>query len=241
MIIEPRLYYDTVSKVFSIDSTHNSVELFKAHYRENLKCGRNEFIQDQYRVIIQTNFYPKALQRQYIYVNIYINDILILPLSLAYRPNVRWWCYNLIENIYFSEYKTHSGNVSIYPKEPSTIVKQGDNINWEEILLIVCEICNNYKEWISNEVSSFVDKVEKLSHLDWRICSMAISMIRIYDELVPEIIPMYQPLLDCKVLDAMNAFWKYVKQDKASNTEMKQLMEKGEVIWHYIQNYKLKN
>ena len=46
MVQEPRLYYDTVSKVFSIDSTQNSVELFKAHYREGLKCGRDEFIQN---------------------------------------------------------------------------------------------------------------------------------------------------------------------------------------------------
>ena len=236
---EHRLYYDSVLKNFSTAPTDNSIEVFKTHHREGLANGHDEIMCDLFKVVIQTNFYPKSPQRQYIIADIYINDVLLLPLSFAYRPNVKWWMYDLRENIYFTEYKRHCGKVDIYPKGPSTFVLLKDEINWAKLLSEICDICNHYKEWLSNEVELLVNSAMTLPQINWRTCSMLISMIRAYDKIAPDIIPLYHPVMDDMVLDAMTEFWENTKRRKVSNIEIKHLIEEGDLIWQYIKDYKL--
>ncbi len=69
---------------------------------------------------------------------------------------------------------------------------------------------------------------------------MLISMIRAYDKIAPDIIPLYHPVMDDKVLDAMTEFWKYAKRNKVAVIEINHLMEEGNLIWQYIKDYKLK-
>ena len=233
---ELQLYYNKTSREFTIIPSVNTIKIYDTHNREGFVNGRDEFVQDQFRFVIQSNFYPKSPKRQYVSVNIYINEVLLLPLSMSYRPNIKWWRYNLIENIFFSEYNRHSGKVIVYPKAPSTIVQLTDDINWEVLLLGICDICNNYREWISNEVNIIANKIAELPHLDWRRISEVISMMRIYDKIAPDIITSYHPLLDNIVLDAMKEFCEHIKNN-TFETERQQFLKKGEVIWQYIKDY----
>ena len=68
---------------------------------------------------------------------------------------------------------------------------------------------------------------------------MLISMIRAYDKIAPDIIPLYHPVMDDMVLDAMTEFWENTKRRKVSNIEIKHLIEEGDLIWQYIKDYKL--
>ena len=146
-----KLYYDVDTHIFSITSTNNCV--FETHQREGCANGKDIILQPPFQIEIGTNFYPKASNREYIYVNIYINGVLLLPVSKAWRK-VSSQKTGIIKDIFIEEWGNNIGVVNCYPKSPSTIVllrkhTKGEELCWYDVLSSICQICNNYRTWIS--------------------------------------------------------------------------------------------
>lgn len=236
-----KLYYDVDTHIFSITSTNNCV--FETHQREGLANGGDIILQPPFRIEVKTNFYPKAPNREYIYVNIYINDILLLPVSKAWR-NVSSHNMDIAKDIFIEEWGNNTGVVNCYPQSPSTIVllrkyMKGEELCWYDVLSSICQICNNCRTWITNEVEMFVNETKKRQNIHWRRLSSAISLIRTYDILVPELNEIYRPVFDSKVLSAVQSMCKSIEQMQISEEPSQNRIPQQEanVLWKYLTDY----
>lgn len=77
------LYYDNQTKQFSLKETDSNEIVFDTHDRIGWSNGKDEFTCDIFRFETRTNFYPKARHQEYIWINVYVHDVLLLPISLA--------------------------------------------------------------------------------------------------------------------------------------------------------------
>ncbi len=240
------LYYDEHSQVFSLAPTSENKVVFETHNREGWDNGKNEIMQDYFRIEIQTNFYPKALHREYIYVNIYINNILLLPISKAWRKVVSQNS-SIIKDIFIEEWGNNIGVVSCYPKSPSTIVllrkrAKGNEFNWFEVLSSICHICNNYEKWIEKEVVEFVTKMQKCEKVYWRRLASAILLLRTYDTIVPNLSVVYRPTFDIKVLSAVQCLCSRIERTLTNeySSQNKIPRQEANVLWKYLTDYLIK-
>jgi len=236
-----KLYYDGETQNFSISPTNNCV--FETHHREGLVNGKDIILQPPFRIEIGTNFYSKAPKREYIYVNIYINDILLLPVSKAWR-NVSSHNMDIAKDIFIEEWGNNIGVVKCYPQSPSTIVftrknTKAEEFCWYEVLSSVCQICNNYEKWIKQEVEDFVVETQKRKEIYWRRLSSAISVIRMYDDLVPELNEIYWPVFNSKVLFALHSMCKSIEKMQINEEPSQNRIPRQEanVLWKYITDY----
>ena len=78
------LYYDKQAQKFSMKKTESNEAVFETSNTIGWTNGHDQFSCDIFRFQIHTNFYPQAPHQEYILIDIFINDILLLPISLAY-------------------------------------------------------------------------------------------------------------------------------------------------------------
>ena len=73
----------------------------------------------------------------------------------------------------------------------------------------------------------------------WRRLSSAISVIRTYDILVPELNEIYRPVFDSKVLFALQSMCKSIEQMQISEEPSQNRIPRQEanVLWKYITDY----
>lgn len=238
-----KLYYNARTKKFSLFQTSENKVVFETHYREGKDKGKDDIKQDTFRIEVRTNFWPQAPQREYIYVNIYINNILLLPISKAWRK-VSYYKINVIYDVFIEEWGNNIGVVNCYPTTPSTIVllrkrAKGKEFNWFEVLSSICHICNNYEKWIEQEVEEFVIEMQKREKVYWRRLVSAISVIRTYDTLVPEIKNIYRPIFDYRVIDGIRTICDNLEKVQMDKSMSKTYLIKTEanILWAYLNDY----
>lgn len=238
-----KLYYDARSQKFSLFQTDENKVVFETHNRKGLNNGKDEIEQDSFRIEIRTNFWPQAPDREYIYVNIYINNILLLPISKAWRK-VASQKLDIAADIFIEEWGNNIGVVDIYPKSPATIVLlrkkiKEERFTWDEILSSICQICNDYKGWIKNEVSIFIEEMQKRQRTHWRRISSALSIIRTYDDIVPEIKDIYRPFFDLKVIECLQNACFEIEQRLLSDNIFKTAFsgQDANILWKYANDY----
>ena len=228
------LYYCHDNKKFVLNSDGFCEPLFTTHNREGKAKGHDEFVIGKYRIVIETNFYPKNKSREYIRVNIYVNGIQLLPISLA--------CRLADVNYHFSEHEISfvefgTGNNKGIP--PFTIVQCNPNIDWDILLQMICTICNDYEQWVIEQTLLLEEELENHQMHSFVHIATFIRIVRKYDQLIPNFNDVYTPFLNKYCFSAMKNLLDYVSSTKACEILCKR--DDGDYIWAYIKDFWLTN
>lgn len=232
------LYYDYAKKKFTVRNTATSEIVFETYERDErigFSKGSNHVIKKgDIEIIIHTNFYPKSPKREYIYANILVNGILLLPISMACRKAVVQYHFSN-HSIAFLQYG--AGNNE--RMEPKTILQRGGDINWENLLCEICKICNDYKGWIIKETKLLISSLSEHKKTNLMDIATLLELTRVYESIVPEIIPIYREYVDLHCIKVMKDVIDYIEKGNLDNLNKKAKKEQGDIIWTYIKDFKL--
>ena len=238
-----KLYFDNLNNEFSLKETETNECVFETYERDERigwKAGTNPIIKKgPFEILIGTNFYPKAPHREYISIIITVNGIRLLPLSMAVRKADVYYQFSK-KDLTINQY----GIKNYSERNPATIVQIGDSINWGKALEEICWICNNYKEWILKESGLLIAKLCETICTSHITISSLLELVRVYDELIPEIIPIYRKFADLYCLDALRSVIDFIGRTCENNTRLNHNDKEakamsGDIIWQYIKDYYL--
>lgn len=228
-----RLYYDTALQKFSFIPNSNSENVFDACERGLHANLEDNFEQDSFRITMRT-ISTKAPKRRYVYVDIYINGVLLLPLSLSCRKAYIYYHFGKHE-IIFQQW----GAGQTKQRTAHTIMQKDENINWSILLSQICRICNNYEVWIVQETEQLTVLLENNKKNKYWDIATFIELVRIYEGLVPGIIPVIHTFVDKYCLNAMKNLIDSTAKHKMKIKDMQHKTKCGDIIWNYIKDYLL--
>lgn len=232
------LYYDNAKEVFTMHKTESCETVFESYEREErigYRNGVNQPIKKgDIEINISTNFYPSSPKREYISVRITVNGVRLLPLSMACRKASRLYHFNK-HQIAFLQYGA-GNNIG---RTPVTILKRGEDISWERVLKEICVICNNYRKWIISETKSLIMNLSKHTKADFGNISTLLGLVRTYETIVPDIIPVYREYVDPHCFEAMANILHYINEHQLDNLSKVARREQGDIVWTYIKDYYL--
>ena len=212
------LYYDTKTQKFGTEKSESSECVFETYdkydtSRIGWKKGINPPIKKgNLKLVIATNFWPENVSCEFFHANIYINDVLLLPLSKCYSG---------------------SGSASTTPK--NTIAKNHDNFEWTSFLSEVCEICNHTDAWLNDELEKLLVKLShESSNFEKQIS--VLKTIRLFDGFNPYYEKKYRTHFDSLLFDANNVC---PELEKVFNENNENSIDIFDTIWNYIKDYKL--
>ena len=226
-----KLYYDSESHEFSLTSSNKNEVVCDANQREidvEIKDDDKGFI---FRIRTRTTS-KKAPKREYVYVDIYINDVLLLPLSLS--------CRKAYIHYHFGEYEIifqQWGAGQTKNRSAHTIMQKDENINWYILLSQICDICNNYESWIVQEIERLIVLLETNNRNKFWDISTFIELTRRYEGIVPSIIPVIHNFVDKYCLDSMKKIVDFIADHKMQVTDIQHKKKCGDIIWNYIKDY----
>lgn len=232
------LYYDTNTQLFSLSGNGENEIVFETYPREE-RVGRRKGVNPpieigHFKIDIKTNFYPKSKECEYIAINVFVDGVKLLPISMAFRKaDVIYYIGKY--NISFQQY----GSGKNKGKEPATIVLLKGQADWNIALHTLCDICNNYAEWIEKEMIHLIASM--ISHKKTGFCEVSefIELVRVYDKIAPSIIPVYRQFIDSRCVEAMKDLLEYIASHKMSEIDRDKKVRHGNALWQYIKDNKL--
>lgn len=235
-----KLYYDSREEKFSLMPTDTNKVVFESHNRIGWVAGRTLPIKcGLFEIQISSNIYPMFPHREYLCVDVYVKGVLLLPISKACRLRCSQYALGQHE-IAFTQFG--SGNNA--DKSPHTVV-QLNPLDWLKLLVDTRNICNNYQEWLLKEAKDLINSVDRNRLNNEVYITELISIVRNYDELVPEIIPVYRQFIDKRCIDCFTkmAYWLSDVLPNLTEDEKKKQkrfrLKEGDVLWKYIKDYRL--
>lgn len=232
------LYYDNAKQSFTLHKTKTCETVFETYEREE-RIGWSKGVNPPIKkgnveIIIGTNFYPSSPKREYIGVRITVNGVLLLPLSMTCRKASKNYHFSK-RQIAFLQYGPGNND----GREPMTIMKRGDEISWESVLYEICEICNNYQRWIIKETQLLIATLSEHTKARFWNISTLLELVRTYESIVPDIIPVYREYVDSYCFEAMTNILDCIKQQQKDNLNKSAKRKQGDIIWEYIKDYYL--
>ena len=235
------LYYDYQTKQFSLKETGSNEVVFDTHDRIGWSNGKDEFTCGIFRFEIRTNFYPTARHQEYIWINVFVHGVLLLPISLA-AYNGRLDKKNISIAQYGKDnYRLYGGGYLL----PHTVVLSnrdqswGSNYDyvWIGALATVRDICNNYKDWMLREIQELISKSGIGLEKDTYRLHTLLELTENWSLVCPEVARHLQPLVGNYCLDRMAALIQKIQMldgttDREANVQT--LVKNGDLYWNYI-------
>ena len=234
------LYYDNTNNSFSLNKTSTCECVFETYDRNKRvgwKKGHNPIIKKgPYEISIKTNFYTTYPTREKLIVNIVVNGVLLLPLSKACRKAAILYHFNK-HQIAFLQYG--AGNNA--GRVPATIVQLRDKISWKDAIEDICNICNNYQNWIVSETEMLLSSLVEHKKTSFNDIATLLDLVQVYDKIVPSIIPVYKDFIDSRGIEAMQELLDYIKT-RVNDNNLKEddknaKKRNGDIIWKYIKDF----
>lgn len=225
-----KLYYGNESHEFSLVPSNKNEVVYDANQGGKdikIKDGDNHV----FRVRIRTTS-TKAPKREYVYVDIYINNVLLLPLSLSCRKADTRYPFREFDIIFQQWGAGQTKNRSAH-----TIMQKDEEISWDVLLSQICEICNNYESWIIHEVNQLIVLLETNNENKFWDISTFIELTRRYEDIVPSIIPVIHKFVDKYCFEAMKKIVDFTAEHKMQNKDIQHKIKCGDIIWNYIKDY----
>lgn len=208
------LYYDKDKHLFGTEITKTneckfmSYEGVAEHIGWKEKYNKTCISEGNIKIIIHTNFYPERVIREWFRAYIYVNDVLLRPLSQ---------CYNL-------------GKVS---KPGITIEMTHEDFDWGTFLEEICDICNHSDAWLNNELEKLLAKLpQDTSNFVEQIG--VLKQLREYDSMNHYYVEKYRSHFDPILFNIENV---KPQLDCVFNEGEPSSVEMFDVIWNYIKNY----
>ena len=214
------LFYDENSHQFSTKKTSTNECVFlsydgseKEHKGWKKNPDETTISKGNIKIIIKTNFCPERVKHKFFYANIYINDILIRPISHC-------------------SYK--QGNVSV-PNH--TVEMTHENFDWDVFLKEVCNICNHIDAWLIHELESLLANLPNdNSYLAEQV--KILKLLRNYDSLNDFYVEKYRPHFDFLLFNIDNVR-PYLESILSNGLQSSK--DTFDTIWSYIKDYSSTN
>ena len=237
-----KLYYNKETKQFSLKETATSESVYETHQRIGEASGVDEFSCDFFRFQIHTNFYPKASHREYIWINVFVHDVLLLPISFAYDNSK--FAKRLISRKQYGFGNDRFYKVGI--RSPHTVVLCNLNQSWgtdyEYIWTMALaearDICNNYQNWMLQETQKLISNIELIGPVQKPYyLSVLLELIDGWYKACPQINTLCQPVLNDYCFGKMSSLILQIKElDKSSTSQdrIQNFVRNGDLYWNYI-------
>ena len=236
------LYYDHQTKQFSLKETGSNEVVFDTHERIGRANGKDEFSCDFFRFEIRTNFYPEASHQEYIWINVYVNDVLLLPISKATEKG-------RLDKKFISKAQYGKDNYRLYGGGyllPHTVVMSNRDNSWHSnydhawifALAEARDICNNYQSWMLCETKKLISDLSTsdLGKDPFQLHTL-LELTENWPLVCPEVVGLLQPLVGNYCFDRMaTLIQKILILDETTDGKAKiqKLVENGDLYWNYI-------
>lgn len=235
------LYYDKQTKQFSLKETDSNEVVFDTHNRIGWSNGKDEFTCDIFRFEIRTNFYPTARHQEYIWINVFVHDVLLLPVSLA--------AYNgRLDKKFISRAQYGKDNYRLFGggiMPPRTVVMSNRDQSWStnydrvwiNALVTVRDICNNYKDWMLREIQKLISNSGIGLEKDTYRLHTLLELTENWSLVSLEVAQHLQPFVSNYCFDKMASLVQKIQMlDEATDgsANAQKLVENGDLYWSYI-------
>jgi hypothetical protein len=112
-------------------------------------------------------------------------------------------------------------------------------IDWSDFLLSICQICNDYQKWMTNETIQLITKMKNAKNIHWCRLASVVSLLREYDDLVPNIKDKYRPFLDNRVVGGLHRICDdlLILQNDKETLQKEFSKHKANILWKYANDY----
>ena len=171
---------------------------------------------------------------QWLWIDIYVQDILLLPISKSCRKADKHYKFSEHEIAFLQYGAGHNAE-----NTPHTYMQARKHINWDEALNSIVTVCNNYEDWIVHETKELLSSlIDHEKNKFWDIATL-IDLARRYECIAPSIIPVYREFVDKYCFQAMNELLTYVESNQLDDINKNRKTICGDTIWNYIRDYHL--
>lgn len=232
------LYYDKTSQKLAMIKNDSNELVFES----DIVIGRRRF-QDIncgcFCIKSWTNFYPRAPHREYIWIDIFVNDAFFLPISDA--------CANGKFDKRRLPHTDWKDNINPFHSIICTNQNQSWNGNYEYELVHAFakarDFCNDYQEKMLHEVQILTSYFEayNMEEKPYYLYSL-LELTDNWYKANPKIAKLLQPLLDKYCYDHMALLINKMQNiDDPSNAEMNiaNLLKNGDLYWNHIKSHAL--
>ncbi|MBQ6079655.1 MAG: hypothetical protein IJK93_05180 [Muribaculaceae bacterium] len=236
------LFYDFQTKQFSLKETGSNEVVFDTHDRIGWTNGKDEFTCGIFRFEIRTNFYPTARHQEYIWINVFVHGVLLLPISLA--------AYNgRLDKKFISMAQYGKDNYRLFGGgflSPHTVVMSNRDHSWSTnydhvwigALANVRDICNNYKDWMLREIRKLISSSATigLENNPYHLRTL-LELTENWSLVCPYVALHLQPLVGNYCFERMAALVQRIQTlDKTTDGQenVQTLVKNGDLYWNYI-------
>lgn len=231
-----KLYFNSSTKTFSTTQEETFDEVFESYDCKRHEKETTEISLDIFTIKIRRDNWEFAREGsiQWLWIDVYIHDVLLLPISMSCRKADIHYHFSEHE-ITFQQYGA-GHNVG---KCPHTYMQARKSVDWEEALSIVVDICNNYEEWVVHQAQQLISTL--IAHKKYKYWDIAtlLNLCQRYDEIAPNIVPVYREFVDEHCFHAMTELVKHIENNKMDEVNKRNKMANGDAIWGYIRQYHL--
>lgn len=235
------LYFDTYTQKFCVESNSNAKLICSDIVENTRKAGKNapSIICGDGKIELQIDAYfdSNNEQRSYIRAKVFIDGVLMLPISRYFNSQRRNPVNNPIHNINYYTHWYHPGPYTIV-QHPLCCDNNGDN----DVFPAICEICNNATTWIQDETqrlatSYFLYSKHNKNHLEnpFRLAG-SITLARLYEKVI-DIHDFCGFAFDDDCLNVMHYLFDTILQEQNKSKASQHRIELYDVIWNYVKDY----
>lgn len=230
------LYFNSTTNKFSTTQEESFDKVFESYDCKRHEKETIEKFLGIFTIRIRRDNWEFAREGsiQWLWIDIYVQDILLLPISKSCRKADTHYHFSEHEIAFLQYGGGHNNGMS-----PHTYMQARKIVDWEEALNNVVNICNNYEEWVVNEARQLISTLTAHKKNNyWDICTL-LGMCQRYDGIVPYIVAVYRGFIDEHCFHAMAELICYIEHNKKDEVNKKNMIASGDTIWGYIRQYHL--
>ncbi|MBR4593165.1 MAG: hypothetical protein IKO33_01105 [Bacteroidaceae bacterium] len=219
------LYYNYDKCCFSLSNEGNTKRVFETHNREG-RDNIDKIEEGRFKLIINSNFYPKSPRWEYLRANLFLDGVNLLPVSQAAHITKSSIDVSL-QGLAFNQY----GPGENKGKAPWTYYSK--KMDWNTLLNAICTISENAEEWQKREFQSLYSLLNQKKPFESNpvILGKLIGLFTPYEKML---VSSLYPMIGINAIAAMNKLLGMIEEGGESTMISPNMLEYGDLIWKCI-------
>lgn len=220
------LYYNYDKCCFSTADGANCKKVFETHHSEGWANPPTIIEEGRFKLVINTNFYPKSPHREFMLANLFLDGIKLLPVSQAAHITKSTISVGLDE-LAFNQY----GPGESKGKTPCTYYSK--QMDWNNMLNTICDISENAGEWQNREFKSLLAilKQKKSFESSPVIIGRLIDLFTPYEKIL---VSSLYPMIQSNAIAAMLLLLNMIVDDEIDSKRKASMLNYGDLIWKCV-------
>jgi len=219
------LYYSYDRSCFSLTSEGNSKKVFETHNREGW-INRDTIEEGRFKLVINSNFYPKSPENEYLLANLYVDGIQLLPVSQTVRLSSSSVIIGL-HRIAFNQY----GPSKNKGKKPCTYFSH--ELDWSKLLDFICKVSEQPEEWQSKEFLLLLELLKQKKSFD-KSPVLVGNLIKLFTPYEKMLVSSLYPMISSNASAAMFELLATIGAQRVTSKISSDMLDYGDLIWKCI-------